>query len=76
MRTVQLILLALFALCGLLSFVMRLRMGAINGAISRGEKPEDMQTAVQFYYRLACGFAIAAAVLLVVCIVVGALYNR
>ncbi len=71
MRTVQIVFLALFALCSVVSFLLRLRMGMIRGAIERGEQPPEKQEAAANYYQWASRFSIVAAIFLMISLVVG-----
>ncbi len=71
MRTVQMVFLALFALCSAVSFLLRLRMGMIRGAIDRAEQPPEKQETATMYYQLASRFSVVAAIFLMATLVVG-----
>lgn len=69
----QYLLLGLFALCAVVSFISRLRMSSLEGAVQRGEKNDDKTRAsIARHYRRAALFAIAAAAFLLICGAVGA----
>ncbi|MGE4547932.1 MAG: hypothetical protein AB7C89_00095 [Intestinibacillus sp.] len=69
----QYVLLGLFGLCAVVSFVLRVRMASLEGALQRGEKDDDeTRAAAARYYRLAVIFAIASAAFLLLCGAIGA----
>ena len=73
MMLLQYALLGLFGLCAVVSFVARVRMGSLEGAIQRGEKDDDATRAAAAHcYRIAMVFAVAAAAFLLLCGAVGA----
>ena len=73
----QYVLLGLFGLCAVISFVARVRMASLEGALQRGEK-DDNQTRVAAarYYHTAVIFAIASAAFLLLCGAIGAVRVR
>ena len=62
MMLLQYVLLGLFGLCAVISFVSRVRMGSLEGAIERGEKDDD-KTRAAAAFLLLCGAVGAARVL-------------
>ena len=71
MNVIQLVLLLIFAAAIVISFVLRLRMGAINGAVERGEKKDEAKEIADkcFHYAVICAGIGAAAIVL--CMIVG-----
>lgn len=68
----QLVLLILFALAALFSFVCRLRVGMLEGAVARGAKSaDDAGTEQARFDRLARIAAFVAAICLILCMGIG-----
>ena len=70
----QYVLLAVFAVCAVVCFLARLRVGMLEGAVSR-ERVSEADAALQRvrWERIARLSAILAAAALLLCIAVGAL---
>lgn len=71
MQIIQLVLLLVFAAAVVISFIMRLRMGAINGAIARGEKENDAKETADRCFQYAVRSAIVGAIAITLCVVLG-----